>query len=88
MVQRLRKEVEAFKADNANGSKVSIASLLGINNNNHIIKNNETKRGISDAKDVENINGLDTRLSKEDYEEEIRNNDVTSAAHGNDCSKY
>ncbi|XP_003702329.1 uncharacterized protein LOC100876648 [Megachile rotundata] len=71
VVQRLRKEVEAFKAQNANGAKVSIASLLGLNNNNHITNNNETrcKTGGDD---------FSTKSSKEDYEEIVRNGDVPS----------
>ncbi|CAK9826064.1 PHD finger protein 21A [Anthophora retusa] len=71
VVQRLRKEVETFKAENANGAKVSIASLLGLNNNNHITNNNETK-----LKKVSN--DFTTKSSKEDYEEIVRNGDVSS----------
>ncbi|XP_076282663.1 uncharacterized protein LOC143210071 [Lasioglossum baleicum] len=71
VVQRLRKEVESFKAENANGAKVSIASLLGLNNNNHITNNNETK--------LKNAgNNFNTKNSKEDYEEIVRNGDVPS----------
>lgn len=82
IVQRLRKEVEAFKADNANESKISIPSLLGLNNNNHITNNNETKREAV----VEN--GFETKSSKEDYEEVVRNGDVHhSLAQENDCAK-
>lgn len=69
IVQRLRKEVEASKAQNANGSKVSIPSLLGLNNNNHITNNNETKHETA-------VNGFETKSSKEDYEEIVRNGDV------------
>ncbi|OAD61739.1 PHD finger protein 21A [Eufriesea mexicana] len=68
VVQRLRKEVETFKAENANGAKVSIASLLGLNNNNHITNNNETK--------LKTGNDFTTKSSKEDYEEIVRNGDV------------
>ncbi|XP_026830240.1 uncharacterized protein LOC105280524 [Ooceraea biroi] len=81
IVQRLRKEVEAFKADNANGSKVSIPSFLGLNNNNHITNNNETKREAA-------ANGFETKPSKEDYEEVVRNGDVHhSSPRDNDCAK-
>ncbi|KAG7198632.1 hypothetical protein KM043_005991 [Ampulex compressa] len=74
VVQRLRKEVEAFKAGNANGAKVSIASLLGLNNNNHITNNNETKREAGS-------NEFGTKPSKDDYEDDIvRNGDVPSPA--------
>ncbi|KAK9297892.1 hypothetical protein QLX08_008551 [Tetragonisca angustula] len=68
VVQRLRKEVETFKAENANGAKVSIASLLGLNNNNHITNNNETK--------LKTGNDFTTKSSKEDYEEIVRNGDI------------
>lgn len=70
VVQRLRKEVETFKAENANGAKVSIASLLGLNNNNHITNNNESK--------LKTGNDFSTKNSKEDYEEIVRNGDVPS----------
>ncbi|XP_033302150.1 uncharacterized protein LOC117206700 [Bombus bifarius] len=70
VVQRLRKEVETFKAENANGAKVSIASLLGLNNNNHITNNNETK--------LKTGNDFTTKSSKEDYEEIVRNGDIVS----------
>lgn len=70
VVQRLRKEVETFKAENANGAKVSIASLLGLNNNNHITNNNETKHKTG--------NDFTTKSSKEDYEEIVRNGDILS----------
>ncbi|XP_057333389.1 mucin-5AC-like isoform X2 [Microplitis mediator] len=40
VVERLRKEVEAYQAQNANGVKVSVASLLGLINNNNNINNN------------------------------------------------
>ncbi|XP_077264853.1 uncharacterized protein LOC143898926 isoform X2 [Temnothorax americanus] len=81
IVQRLRKEVDAFKADNANGSKVSIPSLLGLNNNNHITNNNETKHEAA-------ANGFETKPSKEDYEEVVRNGDVhRSRPRDNDCAK-
>ncbi|XP_043518049.1 uncharacterized protein LOC122532920 isoform X2 [Frieseomelitta varia] len=69
VVQRLRKEVETFKAENANGAKVSIASLLGLNNNNHITNNNETKHKTGS-------NDFTTKSSKEDYEEIVRNGDI------------
>ncbi|XP_078048983.1 uncharacterized protein LOC144476195 [Augochlora pura] len=71
VVQRLRKEVETFKAENANGAKVSIASLLGLNNNNHITNNNETKLKNAGSK-------FNTKNSKEHYEEIVRNGDVPS----------
>ncbi|KZC07464.1 PHD finger protein 21A, partial [Dufourea novaeangliae] len=71
VVQRLRKEVETFKAENANGAKVSIASLLGLNNNNHITNNNERKLKTTG-------NDFSTKSSKEDYEEVVRNGDVPS----------
>nr|XP_031846342.1 uncharacterized protein LOC116432947 [Nomia melanderi] len=73
VVQRLRKEVETFKAENVNGAKVSIASLLGLNNNNHITNNNETKLKSAG-------NDFSTKSSKEDYEEIVRNGDVPSPA--------
>ncbi|XP_076236108.1 uncharacterized protein LOC143180333 [Calliopsis andreniformis] len=71
VVQRLRKEVETFKAENVNGAKVSIASLLGLNNNNHITNNNETKLKTGG-------NEFSTKKSKEDYEDVVRNGDVPS----------
>lgn len=70
VVQRLRKEVGTSKAENANGAKVSIASLLGLNNNNHITNNNETK--------LKTGNDFTTKSSKEDYEEIVRNGDILS----------
>lgn len=73
VVQRLRKEVETFKEENANGAKVSIASLLGLNNNNHITNNNETRLTSSG-------NDFSTKSSKEDYEEVVRNGDILSPA--------
>ncbi|XP_011696520.1 PREDICTED: mucin-5AC-like isoform X2 [Wasmannia auropunctata] len=85
VVQQLRKEVNAFMADNANGSKVSInlqslLGRLGLNNNNHITNNNETKH--------EAANGFETKPSKEDYEEVVRNGDVHhSRPQDNDCAK-
>lgn len=87
VVQRLRTEVETLKAESANGSKVSVASLLGLNNNNHIINNNEANGESTDSKDLKNINGLDSIIKKEDYEEEIRNTDDSSPSQENDCSK-
>ncbi|XP_051171413.1 putative uncharacterized protein DDB_G0286901 isoform X2 [Leptopilina boulardi] len=83
VVQRLRTEVETLKAESANGSKVSVASLLGLNNNNHIINNNETNEESTDSKNLTNINGM---IKKEDYEEEIRNTDDSSPSQENDCS--
>ncbi|KAL6259230.1 hypothetical protein P5V15_009149 [Pogonomyrmex californicus] len=81
MLARLRKEVETSVADNANGSKVSIPSLLGLNNNNHITNNNETKHEAA-------TNGFETKPSKEDYEEIVRNGDVHhSPPRDNDCAK-
>jgi len=80
-VQRLRKEVDAFKADNANGSKVSVPFLLGLNNNNHITNNNETKHEAT-------ANGFGTKPSKENYEKVVRNGDVHhSHPRDNDCAK-
>ncbi|XP_018398765.1 PREDICTED: uncharacterized protein LOC108776596 [Cyphomyrmex costatus] len=79
-VQRLRKEVDAFKADNANESKVSIPFLLGLNNNNHITNNNETKHEAT-------TNGFGTK-SKDNYEEIVRNGNVHhSHSRDNDCAK-
>ncbi|XP_011868119.1 PREDICTED: uncharacterized protein LOC105562151 isoform X2 [Vollenhovia emeryi] len=78
-VQRLRNEVDALKADNANGSKVSIPSLLGLNNNNHITNNNETKHEAA-------ANGFETKPSKENYEEVVRNGDV-HRSRDKDCEK-
>ncbi|XP_012278271.1 uncharacterized protein LOC105698532 isoform X2 [Orussus abietinus] len=73
VVQRLRGEVESFKAENANGAKVSIASLLGLNNNNHITNDNEAGADVVEVKDV---NGFERRSSKDDYEDEaLRNGD-------------
>lgn len=78
----MRKELEVFKAENANGSKISIPSLLGLNNNNHITNNNETKHETA----VEN--GLTAKPSKDDYEEVVRNGNVHhSPARENDCAK-
>ncbi|KAG5317807.1 PF21A protein, partial [Pseudoatta argentina] len=80
-VQRLRKEVDAFKANNANGSKVSIPFLLGLNNNNHITNNNETKHEAT-------ANGFGTKPSKENYEKVVRNGDVHhSHPRDNDYAK-
>lgn len=79
-MQQLRTEVEAFTTDNVNGSKVSIAALLGLNNN-HITNNNETKHETA-------ANGFETKPSKEDYEEIVRNGDVHhSPTQDNDCAK-
>lgn len=80
-MQQLRIEVEALSADNANGSKVSIAALLGLNNN-HITNNNETHETAA--------NDFETKPSKEDYEEIVRNGDVhhvSSPTQDNDCAK-
>ncbi|KMQ92984.1 phd finger protein 21a, partial [Lasius niger] len=78
VLQRLRTEIEAFEADNANVLKVSIAALLGLNNN-HITNNNETKHETA-------ANGFEP--SKEDYEDVVRNGDVHhSPAQDNDCAK-
>lgn len=85
VVQRLRTEVETLKAESANGSKVSVASLLGLNNNNHIINNNARNGESTDSKDHKNINILGGIIKKEDYEEEIRNDD-SSPSQENDCS--
>lgn len=81
-MQQLRIEVEALSVDNANGSKVSIAALLGLNNN-HITNNNETKHETA-------ANDFETKPSKEDYEEIVRNGDVhhvSSPTQDNDCAK-
>lgn len=80
IVERLRKAVQNDAADNANGSKVSIASLWGLNNNNHITNNNETKHETV-------ANGFETKPSKEDYEEVVTNGDVPSPEQHNDCTK-
>lgn len=78
VLQRLRTEIEAFEVDNANVLKVSIAALLGLNNN-HITNNNETKHETA-------ANGFEP--SKEDYEDVVRNGDVHhSPAQDNDCAK-
>ncbi|XP_043287246.1 uncharacterized protein [Venturia canescens] len=80
VVQRLRKEVDDFKAANANDVKVSVAALLGLNNNNHITANNESRNDDISGVRVAS-NGLDNvRLAtaKEDYEDIVRNGDVTS----------
>lgn len=78
VLQRLRTEIEAFEADNPNVLKVSIAALLGLNNN-HITNNNETKHETA-------ANGFEP--SKEDYEEVVRNGDVHhSPTQDNDCAK-
>ncbi|XP_031782325.1 uncharacterized protein LOC100680516 isoform X2 [Nasonia vitripennis] len=86
VVQRLRKEVESYKAENAlNGARISVASLLGLNNNNHITHNNEsatTRRHNAETPEESKplLNGhADSRASsKEDYEETVRNGDVAS----------
>ncbi|XP_046820721.1 uncharacterized protein LOC124425020 isoform X2 [Vespa crabro] len=84
VLQRLRKEVEAFKAQNANGPKVSLASLLGLDNNNRHITNNNDKRS---NKVVGNTNNLDVKISKDDYEDTVRNSDVPSPSQENSPSK-
>jgi hypothetical protein len=87
-VQRLRKEVET--ADNANGSKVSIPSFLGLNNNNHITNNNETKHetaangfetkheaaanGFETTKHESPANDLETRKPSKENYEEVVRN--------------
>lgn len=81
IVERLRKAVQSDAADNVNGSKVSIASLWGLNNNNHIKSNNETKHETAVA------NGFETKPSKEHYEEVITNGDVPSPVQHNNCTK-
>lgn len=81
IVERLRKAVQKDAANNANGSKVSLTSLWGLNNNNHITNNNETKHGTTVA------NGFETKPSKEDYEEVVTNGDVPSPVQQNDCTK-
>ncbi|XP_014474986.1 PREDICTED: uncharacterized protein LOC106744588 isoform X1 [Dinoponera quadriceps] len=82
IVERLRKTVQNDAADNANGSKVSIKfpSLWGLNNNNHITNNNETKHETV-------ANGFETKPSKEDYEEVVANGDVPSPLQHNNCTK-
>lgn len=84
VLQRLRKEVEAFKAQNANGPKVSLASLLGLDNNNRHITNNNDKKS---NKVVGNANNLDVKISKDDYEDTVRNSDVPSPSQENSPSK-
>lgn len=78
VVQRLRKEVKLYEAANSNGTKVSIASLLGLNNNNNITNKNDTRT--SDSKQTlkrNNLNGFSRRSSKDDYEDGIRNVDIS-----------
>ncbi|XP_034947174.1 uncharacterized protein [Chelonus insularis] len=77
VVQRLRKEVEAFKAENANGAKLSVASLLGLNNNNHITPGNEQRDEVVQVKVQTNGISESRRSSKDDYEEVVHNGDVS-----------
>ncbi|KAK0095652.1 hypothetical protein PV326_007773 [Microctonus aethiopoides] len=116
VVQRLRKEVEAFKAENVNGAKLSIASLLGLNNNNnnnnsnHYNNNNNTSNNnnansnksknnehvaVDENDEQEDIvqvkvkqNGVfdSRRLSKENYEEVVRNG-IDSSSQEKICAK-
>lgn len=63
-----------YEAANSNGIKVSIGSLLGLNNNNNITNNNETKSTDNEIKNVNgnDLNGLTSRgYSKDDYEDVI-----------------
>ncbi|XP_012264727.2 mucin-17-like isoform X1 [Athalia rosae] len=85
VVQRLRKEVKLFEAANSNGTKVSIPSLLGLNNNDNINNNNETKTKDSEQTvDRKNLNGLNRRRStKDDYEDGIQS--VDSPSPNEDC---
>ncbi|XP_066598303.1 uncharacterized protein [Prorops nasuta] len=69
VVQRLRKEVEAFKVENPNGVKITIAALLGVNNNNHITANQEERRN----RDTD----IAPKLSKQHYEEVVRNGNAS-----------
>ncbi|XP_015172652.1 PREDICTED: probable serine/threonine-protein kinase DDB_G0282963 isoform X2 [Polistes dominula] len=86
VLDRLRKEVDEFNAQNANGPKVSLASLLGLNNNNNHITNNNDKKS---SKVVGNDgNNLDVKISKDDYEDTVRNSDdVPSPSQENSTSK-
>ncbi|XP_014606321.1 PREDICTED: PH domain-containing protein DDB_G0287875-like isoform X2 [Polistes canadensis] len=85
VLERLRKDVEAFNAQNANGPKVSLASLLGLNNNNNHITNNNDKKS---SKVVGNdANNFDVKISKDDYEDTVRNSDVPSPSQENSTSK-
>lgn len=85
VLQRLRKEVEAFKAQNANGPKVPLASLLGLDNNNHHITNNNEKKS---ADKVERPNNHElSKISKDDYEDIVRNSDVPSPSQENSPPK-
>jgi hypothetical protein len=83
--------VESYKADNAlNGAKISVASLLGLsNNNNHITNNNEASRRVEAVEHDNGLNGhSESRSSsKEDYEEIVRNGDVSSPLCGNNGVK-
>ncbi|KAK2587474.1 hypothetical protein KPH14_003178 [Odynerus spinipes] len=85
VLQRLRKEVEAFKAQNANGPKVSLASLLGLDNNNHHITNNNDKKS---GRKIESANNHEiNKVSKDDYEDTVRNSDVPSPSQENSPPK-
>ncbi|XP_046623387.1 uncharacterized protein LOC124306621 isoform X1 [Neodiprion virginianus] len=90
VVQRLRKEVKLYEAANSNGGKVSIGSLLGLNNNDSITNNNVTKsRETEQTVNGNNFNVLSRRLSKDDYEDEIQNVDPPSPNHHfrNNCPR-
>ncbi|XP_046748307.1 uncharacterized protein LOC124412471 isoform X1 [Diprion similis] len=90
VVQRLRKEVKLYEAANSNGGKVSIGSLLGLNNNDSITNNNVTKsRECEQTVNGNNFNVLRRRLSKDDYEDEIQNVDLPSPSRHfrNNCSR-
>ncbi|XP_046429869.1 serine/arginine repetitive matrix protein 1-like isoform X2 [Neodiprion fabricii] len=90
VVQRLRKEVKLYEAANSNGGKVSIGSLLGLNNNDSITNNNVTKsRETEQTVNGNNFNALSRRLSKDDYEDEIQNVDPPSPNHHfrNNCPR-
>ncbi|XP_063986759.1 serine/arginine repetitive matrix protein 1-like isoform X2 [Diachasmimorpha longicaudata] len=81
IVERLRKEVEVYRAENANGGKVSLAALLGLNNNNHITTYNDKK----DEVKVQ-ANGIDVRRSSRDnYDDFGRNGGVSGRR--NLCAK-
>uniref|UniRef100_A0A0C9RXK6 PHF21A_1 protein n=1 Tax=Fopius arisanus TaxID=64838 RepID=A0A0C9RXK6_9HYME len=81
IVERLRKEVEVYKAENANGGKVSLAALLGLNNNNHITT-------YSDKRDEVKVqpNGIDVRRSSRDHYEDFGRNGSVSSRR-NLCAK-
>ncbi|KAK0180836.1 hypothetical protein PV327_003175 [Microctonus hyperodae] len=74
VVQRLRKEVEAFKAENVNGAKLSIASLLGLNNNNnsnHNNNNNSNANKNNNANSNKSKNNEHVAVDENDEQEDI-----------------